>query len=160
VVFHRAFDLVTDRRVGLQDLIAAGCDRVVTSGGRRLALDGLSELDAAVRYGGWDIEVVAAGGISPGTVGCVVRESGCRHVLVAARRPGCDRPASARVVLGRAGGGIDYQVTDPGLVRATAAALRRVEQEDGLTSDGDEGGRAGATETESEDEPVGTTSVR
>jgi hypothetical protein len=33
--------------------IAVGCDRVVTSGGMRLAIDGLSELDAAVRYAGW-----------------------------------------------------------------------------------------------------------
>ncbi len=126
-VFHRAFDWISDRRVGLQDLLAIECDRVVTSGGRRLAIDGLSELETMVCYAGWDIEIVAAGGITPETVGCVVSGSRSRHVLAGLRRPGWDQPASAKVVLGRVVGAAGYRVMDLNLVAATEAVLRGID---------------------------------
>jgi copper homeostasis protein len=154
-VFHRAFDGVTDRRVGIQDLIAVGCDRVVTGGGRRLAIDGVSELAAAVGYAGWDIEVAAAGGVTPGTVGGVVRGSGSRHVLAALRRPGTDQPASAKVTLGKAAGSVGHRVTDPELVAATAAVLRRIEREDGPSGNGVADGRTTPAESDPEYETVG-----
>jgi copper homeostasis protein CutC len=44
-------------------LIALGFDRVITSGGWKLAIDGVSNLASDVAYAGRDIHVVAAGGI-------------------------------------------------------------------------------------------------
>ncbi len=127
-VFNRAFDCLTDRRTGLQDLLALKFDRVYTSGARRLALDGTSALAEAVGYGGWDIEVVAAGGLTAGFVGCVVRETGCRHVLVGQRRRHKDPTASHRLI------DTEYGVVDGARLSETTAALRRAERDDELAS--------------------------
>ena len=40
VTFHRAFDLVRDPRRALEDVVALGCERVLTSGGQPAALEG------------------------------------------------------------------------------------------------------------------------
>ena len=57
--------LVLVRLVGgvcapLHELIQLGTDRVFTSGRRKLALDGMGQLEADVQFAGWEIEVVAA----------------------------------------------------------------------------------------------------
>lgn len=122
-VFNRAFDSLTDRRIGLQNLIALGLHRVYTSGGRRLALDGMDELTELVGYAAWDIEIVAAGGISAGFVGCVVRGTGCRHALVDARERHQDPTANPRLLEP------GYGVTCGERVREVAAMLRRVERD-------------------------------
>lgn len=131
-VFNRAFDCLTDRRIGLQNLIALKFDRVYTSAGRRLALDGMSELTEAVGYAGWDIEVVAAGGIGAGVVGCVVRGTGCQHVLVDARERHRDPTANPRLLEP------GYGVTSGARVCEIAAALRRAECDDEPADAGDE----------------------
>jgi copper homeostasis protein CutC/predicted NAD/FAD-dependent oxidoreductase len=139
-VFHRAFDALTDRRTGLQDLIALGFHRVVTAGRWGLALDALGELAADVGYAGWDIEVAAAGGITPETVGCVVRHTGCRHVL-AGLRQAVDEPARNRWVPGCPA----RRAFRPGWVSATAAVLQRVAEED--FADGPTEGEVGTEQT-------------
>lgn len=90
-VFHRAFDRLRDRRTGLQDLIALGFDRVVTGGRWKLAADGASDLAADVAYAGWDIDIVVAGGVGPGTAGYVVSSTGCPGVLLGLRQAVGDR---------------------------------------------------------------------
>jgi copper homeostasis protein len=85
--FHRAFDRVRDRSAGLQDLIGLKFDRVVTSGGSRLALDNTSRLRADVAFAAWDLEVVVAGGIGPLTAPGVASATGCWHLLGAFRGP-------------------------------------------------------------------------
>ena len=44
VTFHRAFDMVRDQREALEALVRAGCRRVLTSGGRNTAEEGLGRL--------------------------------------------------------------------------------------------------------------------
>lgn len=46
VTFHRAFDMVRDPQRALEALIACGCRRVLTSGGRNTALEGIEQLRA------------------------------------------------------------------------------------------------------------------
>lgn len=48
VTFHRAFDMVRDPQRALEALIACGCRRVLTSGGRNTALEGIAQLRALV----------------------------------------------------------------------------------------------------------------
>ena len=123
-VFNRAFDSLTDRRIGLQNLIALGFQRVYTSGGRRLALDGMDDLTEAVGYAAWDMEIVAAGGITAGFAGCIVRGTGCRHVLVDARQRHQDPTANPRLLEP------GYGVTSGARVCEIAAALRRAEYDE------------------------------
>jgi copper homeostasis protein len=135
-VFHRAFDRLRDRRTGLQDLIALGFDRVVTGGRWKLAADGASDLAADVAYAGWDIDVVVAGGVGPGTAGYVVSSTGCPGVLLGLRQAAGNRNATA----GRTTAGQRHSPPDGRRVAATVAELRRAAGagEPPQTFDGDE----------------------
>jgi copper homeostasis protein len=125
-VFHRAFDALRDRRTGLQDLIALDFDRVLTGGRWKLACDGVSDLVADVAYAGWDIDVVAVGGIGPGIVGYVRTETGCPGVLLGLRRTSRRRPVNPR----RSFESHCHTPPDGDRVAATVAALRRAERDD------------------------------
>jgi copper homeostasis protein len=130
-VFNRAFDLLPDRRTGLNDLIQLRCDRVITSGGRRLALDGSGVLAADVQFAGWDIEVVATGEITPDTIMRIIADTGCTSVMDSFHRPARDHslPPTHPIAyaLGCNQGG--YPVTDGGLVQRAVTRLRELEQD-------------------------------
>lgn len=94
VTFSSAFDSVGDRKAGLQDLIVLGFHRLYTAGGRRLAIDGVNELAAAVGYAAWDLDVVPTE-VRAGSVGYISAETGCRQMLVESRLTGRDAARDA-----------------------------------------------------------------
>lgn len=63
VTFHRAFDVTHSLEYALEDVIAAGCDRVLTSGGQSDALQGADILAELVAQAGERIEVAIGGGL-------------------------------------------------------------------------------------------------
>jgi copper homeostasis protein len=65
VTFHRAFDLTRDPRRALEDVIATGADRLLTSGAARTAEAGADLLSDLVRTAGARIVVMAGGGVRP-----------------------------------------------------------------------------------------------
>jgi copper homeostasis protein len=68
VTFHRAFDTLVDLVEGLEDVIAAGATRVLTSGGAVTAEEGCGKLAALVRQAGKRITILPGGGIRPGNL--------------------------------------------------------------------------------------------
>jgi copper homeostasis protein len=64
VTFHKAFDLVRDRRAALEDLIRIGVDRVLTAGGPGAARDNLAALRSLTQHGAGRIVVMAGGSIT------------------------------------------------------------------------------------------------
>src|ERR1035437_9542826 len=52
VTFHRAFDMCRDAKKGLEDLVARGVDRVLTSGQDDSCLEGMELIAALERQGG------------------------------------------------------------------------------------------------------------
>jgi copper homeostasis protein len=66
VTFHRAFDRVARQEEVLEQLIAAGCDRVLTSGGAASAFDGLARLRALQQQAAGRIGILPGAGIGPG----------------------------------------------------------------------------------------------
>jgi copper homeostasis protein len=80
VTFHRAFDQTPDLDTALDDLIAAGAARVLTSGGAAGALAGSARLAALVRRAGDRIVVLAGGGVRAHNVAQIVRSTGVREV--------------------------------------------------------------------------------
>ncbi|MCO6483797.1 MAG: copper homeostasis protein CutC [Flavobacteriales bacterium] len=63
VACHKAFDEVPDAAAALEDLIAAGCCRVLTSGCQATAMDGASTIHALVQRSAGRITIMPGGGV-------------------------------------------------------------------------------------------------
>lgn len=121
VTFHRAFDMTRDPRQALEDVIALGCERVLTSGARPRAIEGvdlIAELVAQAR----DRAVVMPGaGIDERNVSAVRQATGAREFHASAKRA---HPSGMRHVA-FAGSGMDAGevCADVNAIRSIAAAL-------------------------------------
>lgn len=79
-VFHRAFDLVTDKSTALETLIECGVDRVMTSGGAETAWQGRASIAELVRQATNRIEILPAGGIRVDHATNLVAETGVTQI--------------------------------------------------------------------------------
>lgn len=80
LTFHRAFDIVADPDAALEDLVALGCDRLLTSGCARSAVEGRATLRRLVHTAKGRIATVAAAGLSAANVAGVVEFAGVNGV--------------------------------------------------------------------------------
>ena len=74
LTFHKAFDEVCDPIEALESLIELGVERVLTSGGRPTALEGVETLAALVERARGRISIMAGGGLDAVSLARVVRE--------------------------------------------------------------------------------------
>ena len=65
VTFHRAFDFLADYKLGIQKLIDFGFDRVLTSGTKPKAIDGIEVIGFLQKDFGTKIEIMAGSGVNP-----------------------------------------------------------------------------------------------
>ena len=79
VTFHRAFDETPDLRAALDEVMATGAARVLTSGGKPSAEQGAAEIAALVDGGGGKITVVCGGGINSSNLEHVVQRTSARE---------------------------------------------------------------------------------
>lgn len=61
---HRAFDLVPDPLAALEQAVALGFDRILTSGGQPRAIDGVATLAALHRQAAGRIIILAGSGVT------------------------------------------------------------------------------------------------
>ncbi len=80
VTFHRAFDVCKDMDRALEDVIACGADRLLTSGGKSDAVKGMSAIAALQQKAGDRIRIMAGGGIRISNVRNVALRTGIREV--------------------------------------------------------------------------------
>jgi copper homeostasis protein len=80
VTFHRAFDACRDLSASLEQLIALGVDRLLTSGGAATAAEGAEQIRAVVAQAKGRIGILPGGGITPETAARLIRETGVREV--------------------------------------------------------------------------------
>lgn len=80
VTCHRAFDRTPDRQAALDELIALGVDRVLTTGGASDAHAGRTELRKLVERARGRIAVLAGGGVRVHNWREIVADSGVREI--------------------------------------------------------------------------------
>lgn len=62
--FHRAVDMTADYPQAIEDIIATGCTRILTSGGHDKATDGIDAIAQAVAIAAGRIEIMAGSGVA------------------------------------------------------------------------------------------------
>ena len=80
VTFHRAFDMTADLNRALEDICAAGVDRVLTSGAEQTAWEGRSVIAKLVIQAQGRIVIAAGSGIKPENARALVEQTGVRDI--------------------------------------------------------------------------------
>lgn len=85
VTFHRAFDVASDAKQALSDIIDAGCRRLLTSGMQNTAEQGLGLIKQLVEWGGNRIVIMPGAGINAQNIGYLAKESGAHAFHTSAK---------------------------------------------------------------------------
>lgn len=90
---HRAFDVVPDMDAALEVAIRLGFSRILTSGGRPTAIDGIERLADLVRLAGTRITIMPGSGVRPGNAAELLERLGVTelHASCSARFIESDR---------------------------------------------------------------------
>lgn len=80
VTFHRAFDRCAHWTQALEDVIACGCRRILTSGCHSTAIEGKDTLKALVKQAGKRITILAGSGVVANNVQELVEHTGVQEV--------------------------------------------------------------------------------
>jgi copper homeostasis protein len=80
VTFHKAFDVIQDLPAALDDLIACGVKRLLTSGGAPTAAEGIDALAMLVERSAGRVEIMAGGKVRGSNVRAIVEGAGLNEV--------------------------------------------------------------------------------
>ena len=79
VTFHRAFDATPDLLAALEDVIATGCRRILTSGGAETCVAGAPTLRTLVQRAAGRIAIAVGGGLRDTNAAALVPSTGATH---------------------------------------------------------------------------------
>lgn len=82
VTCHRAFDMSRDPFEALEDLVALGVERILTSGQGPTAADGLELLAQLVERAAGRIRIMPGGGVRPENIATILRRTGASEIHV------------------------------------------------------------------------------
>lgn len=85
VVFHRAFDMVVDPMVAFNQLLELGIDRLLTSGQRNLAIDGVPLIKELVDLSDGRIDIMPGSGINTKNFVELVKSTGAKDFHLTGR---------------------------------------------------------------------------
>ena len=75
ITFHRAFDECSDVRDCLEDVIALGCDRLLTSGHEKNALEGRFTIAELIKQAAGRIIIMAGCGVRPSNINIIAEST-------------------------------------------------------------------------------------
>lgn len=87
VTFHRAFDMSADLFRSLEDVCAAGADRVLTSGGEQECLHGVDTVARLVKASRGRLKIMAGGRIGINNAATIIDRTGVREIHVGLASP-------------------------------------------------------------------------
>lgn len=126
VVFHRAFDCVKDPFESMEKLIVMGVDRVLTSGLKAKAMDGIELIEELQKRYGDKIEILAGSGINASNAMMIMEKTGIHQVHSSCKGWVADSTTTGKEVSYSYADGIhrdDYDVVDEELVRKLVESL-------------------------------------
>jgi copper homeostasis protein len=85
--FHRAFDISAGLGRSIEDVVEAGADRILTSGGAETAVGGAATIRNLVERGNGRVIIMACGGIDDQNVQTVLENTGVREIHAGLRTP-------------------------------------------------------------------------
>ena len=118
ITFHRAFDCVADRGAALEDVVALGCERILTSGGADDALQGATTIAADIARADGRLSLMAGAGLAAANIAEVARLAGVRELHASAKLFDPGRGGDGPAGLARG-----HWRSDAATVRALRAAL-------------------------------------
>ena len=128
VACHRAFDMTHDVDEAIEALVRCGVDRVLTSGQRASAVEGLATLQRTRELAGGRIKVMACGALNADNIEDVVRQSHADELHFSAPMVVQSGMVfrNTNIGMGRTALEREYQLTltDPDAVQRTIAAAR------------------------------------
>ena len=84
VTFHRAFDMCSDPVRGLEDIISTGASRVLTSGQKNKAPEGIELITRLVKLAGKRIVVMPGSGLNESNIAAIARKTGASEFHLSA----------------------------------------------------------------------------
>lgn len=75
VTFHRAFDRCADPFQGMEDIIACGCERILTSGQATTASEGAAMIAQLIDKAGGRISIMPGSGVRENNIAALVRKT-------------------------------------------------------------------------------------
>ncbi len=88
VTFHKAFDRTTDARQALEDVIQAGCERILTSGLKEDALQGSDMLRQLINQADGRIAIMPGGGVRSSNIAAIIATTGAKEIHSSGLMPG------------------------------------------------------------------------
>ncbi len=96
VCFHRAFDLTIDPEKSLNELIEIGFDRVLTSGQKSKAEEGLELITRLIEISKGKIIIMPGAGINSFNIGIIAKKTGAREFHLSAKKVDWEEPLNTR----------------------------------------------------------------
>lgn len=122
VTFHRAFDLSRDPAQALEDIVALGCERILTSGAQTSAAEGAALIHDLVVQTAGRLTVMPGAGVTAQNIAALAAATGADEFHASAKHQLPSGMQHRRPLLGDMEGG--ELRSDAGQVRALAMALR------------------------------------
>lgn len=85
VTFHRAFDRVKDAEQALEDIIAIGCERILTSGLQPTAMEGAKTIAALIKQADERIIIMPGSGVRSDHISELAKKTGAVEFHTSAR---------------------------------------------------------------------------
>lgn len=86
VTFHRAFDACADQTQALENVVALGCQRILTSGGQPSATAGQDQLAALVAQAAGRVRIMPGAGITGANLRTLIAHTGAQDFHASAKR--------------------------------------------------------------------------
>jgi len=86
VTFHRAIDMCADMSQALEDIIELGCERILTSGGKSTAVEGVNTIAHLIEKANGRISIMPGAGVNEKTVADIIHFTGATEIHSSARK--------------------------------------------------------------------------